>query len=115
VRTDYGPHNIAIAKAATAGEAWVKEPAQIIARTYGGFSEMRSKTVEFAALTADEPDILTVTITSDGLMDDSVRGEKFHLELKADKQGVWKFTSASKSWRCQPGRGSQNFTTIKCS
>ncbi len=115
VWTDYGPHNITMAKAATAGEAWVKEPAQIIARTYGGFSEMRSKTVEFAALTADEPDTLTVTITSDGLMDDSVRGEKIYLVLKADNQGVWKFTSASKSWRCQPGRGSQDFTTVKCS
>jgi hypothetical protein len=115
VRVDWGSHNLTIDKAASAGEAWVKEPAQIIARTFGGFSEMRSKTVEFVAPTADGADTLTVTITSDGLMDDSVRGEKFRLELKADKQGVWKFTSAGKSWRCQPGRGNQDFSITKCS
>ncbi len=115
VAVDFVPHNQSIAKAATAGEAWVKDPARIIARTFGGFSEMRSKTVEFSAPTADGADTLTVTITSDGLMDDSVRGEKFRLELKADKQGVWRFTSAVKSWRCQPGRGHQEFSIIKCS
>lgn len=112
---DFLAYSLTIEKAARAGEAWVKEPAQIIARTFGGFSEVRSQTVEFVAPTADGADTLTVTITSDGLMDDSVRGEKFRLGLKADQQGVWRFTSASKSWRCQPGRGSQSFTTVKCS
>ena len=111
---DFGSHNEQIEKAAVAGEAWVKEPAQIIARTFGGFSEMRSKTIEFTAPTADEADSLTVTITNDGYMDDSVRGEKYSLELKMNEQGVWKFVTAAKAWRCQPGRGNQDYSTIKC-
>jgi len=112
---DFGSHNEQIEKAAVAGEAWVKEPAQIIARTFGGFSEMRSKTIEFTAPTADEADSLTVTITNDGYMDDSVRGEKYSLELKMNERGVWKFVTAAKAWRCQPGRGNQDYSTIKCS
>ena len=111
---DFGSHNEQIEKAAVAGEAWVKEPAQIIARTFGGFSEMRSKTIEFTAPTADEADSLTVTITNDGYMDDSVRGEKYSLALKLNERGVWKFVTAAKAWRCWPGRGNQDYSTIKC-
>ena len=111
---DFGAHNEQIDKAAVAGEAWVKDPAQVIARTFGGFSEMRSKTIEFTTLTSDEADSLSVTITNDGYLDDSVRGEKYSLELKMNEQGVWKFVTAAKAWRCQPGRGNQNYSTIKC-
>ena len=111
---DFGAHNEQIDKAAVAGEAWVKEPAQIIARTFGGFSEMRSKTIEFKAPTADEADSLSVTITNDGYLDDSVRGEKYSLELKMNNQGVWRFVTAAKAWRCQPGRGNQDYSTMKC-
>ncbi|MCM3874458.1 MAG: hypothetical protein ND895_27520 [Pyrinomonadaceae bacterium] len=114
VAVEFGAHNEQIDKAALAGEAWVKEPAQIIARTFGGFSEMRSKTIEFKAPTADEADSLSVTITNDGYLDDSVRGEKYSLELKMNEQGVWKFVTAAKAWRCQPGRGNQDYSTIKC-
>jgi hypothetical protein len=112
---DVGPHNEQIDKAAVAGESWVKEPAQVIARTFGGFSDMRSKTIEFTAPTADEADSLSVTITSDGHLDDSVRGEKYSLALRRNQQGVWRFASGGKAWRCQPGRGHQDYSTTKCS
>jgi hypothetical protein len=114
-KVEFAPHNEKIAKAAAANEDWVKMPMQIVARLLGEFSDMRSRTTEMTAPTADGPDAITVIITNDGYLDDSVRGERFKYELKANDQGVWKFTSASKAWRCQPGRGSQNFTTVKCS
>jgi len=111
---DFAAHNQTIDKAATAGEAWVKDPARIIARTFGGFSEMRSKTVEFLSQSPDGSDTLSVTVTNDGYMDDSIRGERFRLELKLDDQGTWKFTSANKSWRCQTGRGNQEYSIVRC-
>ncbi len=111
---EFRAHNEEIDRAAVAGEAWVKDPAQIIARTFGGFSEMRSKTIEFKAPTADEADSLIITIANDGYLDDSVRGEKYSLELKMNEQGVWKFVTAAKAWRCWPGRGNQDYSTIKC-
>jgi hypothetical protein len=112
--SDFAAHNAKIEKAAAAKEEWVKLPMQIVARTLGEFSDMRSRSIEMTAPTADGPDSLTVIIINDGYLDDSVRGEKFKYELRANEQGVWKFTSAGKAWRCQPGRGSQNFTTVKC-
>lgn len=112
---EYAAHNEKIEKAAAAREEWVKLPMQVIARTTGEFSDMRSRTIEMTAPTADGADSLTVIVISDGYLDDSVRGEKFKYELKANEQGVWKFTSASKAWRCQPGRGHQDYSTTKCS
>jgi len=114
-RVEFEPYNEKIEKAAAAKEEWVKMPMQIVARMIGEFSDMRSRTIEMTAPTADGADSLTVTVTNDGYLDDSVRGEKFKYELKANEQGVWRFTSAAKSWRCQPGRGNQDYSTIKCS
>jgi len=111
---DLKEHNQRIEKASAAGEDWVKQPMQIFARTTSEFSDMRSRTIEMIAPTADGSDSLTVTVTNDGYLDDSVRGEKFRYELKADDQGVWKFISAGKSWRCWPGRGHQDFSTTPC-
>ena len=113
-RAEFAPYNDKIEKAAAAGEEWVKLPMRVIARLTGEFSDMRSRTIEMTAPTAEGPDSLTVIVTTDGYLDDSVRGERFKYELKANAQGVWRFVSASKAWRCQPGRGSQDFSTVKC-
>ena len=111
---DLGLHNEQIDKAAVAGEAWVKEPAQIIARTFGGFSEMRSKTIEFKAPTADEADSLSVTITNDGYLDDSVRGEKYSLELNETSKVSG--NSLLRKGMALPARSRKSgLSTIKCS
>jgi hypothetical protein len=114
-RVDFAPDNEKIEKAAAAKEEWVKLPMQIVARTIGEFSDMRSRTIEITAPTADGADSMTVTVTDDGYLDDSIRGEKFKFELRMNDQGVWRFVSAGKAWRCQPGRGNQDYSTVRCS
>ncbi|HJZ10663.1 MAG TPA: hypothetical protein VJ521_00840, partial [Acidobacteriota bacterium] len=52
-KVEFGSHNEMIDKAAAAKEDWVKMPMQIVARTVGEFSEMRSRTIEMTARTAD--------------------------------------------------------------
>jgi len=106
--------NREIEKAAANGENWVKMPTQVVLRMIGEFSEIRSRTIEMTAPNAEDADSLTVTVTDDGFLDDSVRGEKRRLELKRNEQGVWKFVSAGKSRRCREGRGQQDFSTEKC-
>lgn len=113
-KTDFSGFNREIEKAALANEVWVKMPTRIIARMTGEFSEIRSRTIEMTAPTADGADSLTVFVTDDGFLDDSVRGEKFRFELKRNEQGVWKFVSAGKSWRCWEGRGQKDFSTSEC-
>ncbi len=113
-KIDVGEYNDKIEKAFKANESWVKMPMQIIVRTVGEFSEIRSRTIEMTAPTPEEPESLTVTVIDDGFLDDSVRGDKHIFELKMNEQGVWKFTSAGKAWRCRQGRGHQDYSTANC-
>jgi hypothetical protein len=111
---DVNDFNRQIEEAANAKENWVKMPTQVIAKMIGRFSEIRSRTIEISAPSAEEAESLTVTVIDDGFLDDSVRGEKHKFELKTNEQGIWKFVSAGKSWRCWEGRGHQDFSTSKC-
>ncbi|MGB3654245.1 MAG: hypothetical protein WBA41_23965 [Rivularia sp. (in: cyanobacteria)] len=62
------------------------------------------------------PNLTTVIITETGLLDDSVNGirDRADFELsEADKS--WKMVWAGKQYKCQSGRGSQDFTKQLCS
>jgi hypothetical protein len=55
----------------------------------------------------------TVTLTLDGLLDDSVRAERWTLELSPSGE-TFEVTSARRDLRCQPGRGHQDFSPEPC-
>ena len=55
----------------------------------------------------------TVTVTLDGLLDDSVRAERWTLAF--DQEGeTYLLTNALREQRCQPGRGHQGFSADDC-
>jgi hypothetical protein len=54
------------------------------------------------------------SLTLDGLMDDSVRAQRYELELTRRGDGTWKVAAASWSQRCQPNRGHQTFSPEPC-
>jgi hypothetical protein len=54
------------------------------------------------------------SLTLDGLMDDSVRAQRYELELGRRGDGTWKVEAASWSQRCQPNRGHQTFSPEPC-
>ena len=54
-----------------------------------------------------------VTVVRDGLEDDSVRAERFTLQL-AREGDVWALVSARRDQRCQEGRGHQQFGPELC-
>lgn len=111
---DTSDYNLMIIKAAAAGEKWVKSPMQVAARIAGEFSEMKTRKIVFEATSGEAADSFTLTIINDGLLDDSVRGEKFVYELSKEASGVWKVASAIKAWRCWPGRGHEEFSALPC-
>ena len=113
-KVDVDGFNQEIEKATNAGEAWVKMPTQVVARMLREFSEFRSRTIEMSAPNSETTDSMIVIVTDDGFFDDSVRGDKHEFELKINEHGVWKFVSATKSWRCWEGRGHQDFSLVKC-
>jgi len=55
----------------------------------------------------------TVVVTLDGLLDDSIRAERWTLGFD-EGDGVYTLTAALREQRCQPGRGHQDFSADEC-
>ena len=55
----------------------------------------------------------TVVVTLDGLLDDSVRAQRWTLSFTPEGD-VYELTEARWAQRCQPGRGHQAFTPEPC-
>lgn len=56
-----------------------------------------------------------VTVTLDGLADDSVRTERWTLGFEEQEDGVYALTGALREFRCHEGRGHQDFAGDACS
>jgi hypothetical protein len=52
-------------------------------------------------------------VTLEGLLDDSVRTERWTLEFEPDGEN-YVLTQATRSQRCHPGRGHQDFSSDAC-
>jgi hypothetical protein len=59
-------------------------------------------------------DQAVVTVTKDGLADDSIGAVRYILDFERRPDGRWRFRSASWAQRCQVGRGHQDFTPELC-
>lgn len=111
---DIATYNRTIINAARQNQPWVRSPMETAVRLAGEFTEMRSRTLEMQTPSAEGGDKLTLTVTNEGLLDDSVRAERFIFELEKNRSGIWLVTSARKSWACWPGRGHEDFSAAPC-
>ena len=59
-------------------------------------------------------DDASVTLTREGLADDSVRAVRYVVELERGDEGTWRLRSAQRLQRCQPERGHQDFSPQLC-
>jgi hypothetical protein len=56
-----------------------------------------------------------LTITTSGLLDDSTESTQLVIQLERDVgDGLWRFVSGTYGWRCQPGRGHQDYSVEFC-
>ena len=55
-----------------------------------------------------------MTVTLDGLFDDSVRAQRFVLVFQPAKDGSWRLESAVATQRCHAGRGHEDFSAELC-
>jgi hypothetical protein len=55
-----------------------------------------------------------VVATLDGLLDDSVRTERFTVELQRNSSKLWRVRAADWAQRCRSGRGHQDFSPRPC-
>lgn len=59
-------------------------------------------------------ELMVVTVTQTGLPDDSIQGMRYHLEFAPSNADQWRLVWAGKQYKCQPGRGSQTWSTEWC-
>ena len=59
-------------------------------------------------------DEASVTVTRDGIADDSTRAIRYRIVLERGDDESWRLRSAQRTQRCQRGRGSQEFSTKLC-
>lgn len=59
-------------------------------------------------------ELVVVTVTQTGLPDDSIQGMRYHLEFVPSPANQWRLVWAGKQYKCQPGRGSQDWSTEWC-
>jgi hypothetical protein len=55
-----------------------------------------------------------VTVTLEGLLDDSVQAVRYVLQFRKDADDAWRLVSATWTQRCAPGRGHQAFSLELC-
>ena len=61
-----------------------------------------------------EPDGPLVIITTTGLLDDSSDATRLVVTTQRADDGSFRFASATYGFRCVPGRGHQDFSTVPC-
>jgi hypothetical protein len=100
------------------GAPWTRSPSRIALEYLGleGVDARRITTVARRMPPSIEGPIraVIVTVTEDGLVDDSVRAIRYRLLLAPGPNGTWSLQSATAAQRCWPGRGHQRFTPAAC-
>lgn len=64
---------------------------------------------------ADAPSAARVTVLRDGLLDDSIRGERWDIDFDKTAAGVWKIREVKRAWRCWRGAQTDRFAAAACS
>lgn len=100
--------------AAAGDSAWAQAPATIAIEFAGGADcECARFTVDVGS-PPERFDEADVTVTRDGFLDDSVRGDRYRLHMQRNADGIWNITRATIAWRCQKERGHEGYSPAPC-
>jgi autonomous glycyl radical cofactor GrcA len=97
---DVAPLNDAIENALRNGEKWPFGPVQLVIRVLNAEEETREINIHSTADRLENPQHIEVTITRDGFLDDSVRGDWHYFLLIRKQDGSWRIAKAKRSQRC---------------
>ena len=61
----------------------------------------------------ESPDQVMVTVTTGGLLDDSLAGIRYRFDMQR-QNNQWTIQRAGRQYRCQPGRGHQDWSDETC-
>jgi hypothetical protein len=63
---------------------------------------------------SEAPTASRITVLRDGLMDDSLRGERWDITLARTPAGVWRINEVKRAWRCRRGADTERFLATPC-
>ena len=95
-------------------EDWERSPAMAAATFLRLDERTARRTTIDAKAGAEGGGGQIVTVTLDGIADDSVRTERWTLGFEEAGDGVYALTGALRELRCHPGRGHQEFAVEAC-
>jgi hypothetical protein len=55
-----------------------------------------------------------VTVLRDGLLDDSIRGQRWDITLERSASGPWRIKHVQLAWRCRRGADTERFIAVRC-
>jgi hypothetical protein len=62
----------------------------------------------------EAPSKSRVTVVRDGLLDDSVRGDRWEVSLERTTASLWRIREVKRAWRCRRGGQTDSFATLRC-
>jgi hypothetical protein len=85
-----------------------------IATAVTGRFEGRTQHIIQANEGVEAPTASRVTVLRDGLLDDSVRGDRWEIRLERTQAGAWRIAEVQRAWRCRRGEPLDRFGAVKC-
>ena len=89
-------------------------PREVALAVFGFKDVVEDNFQEELTTNTKNPDQVIITLTQNGLPDDSIRAIRYRLEF-IPKDNQWQLIWAGRQQMCQPGRGSQEWTNEQCS
>jgi hypothetical protein len=62
----------------------------------------------------ESPSASRITVLRDGLMDDSVKSERWDIALQKTSERIWSIKEVRRSWRCWRGEKASGFASKLC-
>ena len=85
-----------------------------IALKIAGKSEAATQHILQVNDRGEAPSRSRVTVLRDGLLDDSIRGERWDIALEKTPAAAWKIGEVKRAWRCRRGEFLDRFTAASC-
>ena len=63
---------------------------------------------------SEAPSASHITVVRDGLLDDSLRGERWDIVLERTSTGLWRIAEVKRAWRCRRGEPTDRCATGLC-
>jgi len=98
---------------ASAFAAHANAPLDIALKIVGEFAGSAQHIVQVNE-GAEAPSASRVTVIRDGLLDDSIRGERWDIVLQRTSTGAWGIKEVKRSWRCWRGAHADRFAAVPC-